>query len=86
MSSPSILITGATRGIGFAAAKQLMARGACVIIASRDAKRAESATKTLGADALWVALDLNEQTSIDAAVKQLAGQILVVAAANRHMM
>ena len=73
-SPPSILITGATRGIGFAAAQQLAARGAHVIVASRDADRAAEAAAKLGTNAFSLALDLVNAQSLDAAVQTLAAR------------
>lgn len=70
--TPIILITGATRGIGFAAAKQLAARGATVIIGSRDATRAAAAAAKLGVSS--VVIDITDPASIDAAVKQIEQQ------------
>lgn len=71
---PVILITGATRGIGFAAATQLATRGAQVIIASRDGKRAAEAAAQLGSGVGNVALDITDQASVEAAVKQIEQQ------------
>lgn len=71
---PVILITGATRGIGFAAARQLGARGAQIIIASRDGARAAEAAARVGSGASSVALDITDQTSVGAAVKQIEDQ------------
>lgn len=71
---PVILITGATRGIGFAAATQLATRGAQVIISSRDGDRAAAAAAQLGDHVSSVALDITDQASVEAAVKQIEGQ------------
>ena len=70
--TPIILITGATRGIGFAAAEQLAARGAKVIIGSRDAQRAAEAAAKLSVSS--VEIDITDPASIDAAVKQIEQQ------------
>ena len=63
--SKIILITGATRGIGFAAARELVSRGARVVIGSRDENRAVTAAAKLGCDA--VQLDITDQQSVNAA-------------------
>jgi NAD(P)-dependent dehydrogenase (short-subunit alcohol dehydrogenase family) len=65
MHAPVILITGATRGIGFAAAQQLAARGATVIVASRDLRRAANAAREIGAEVLQ--LDITDPSSLHAA-------------------
>lgn len=70
--TPIILITGAARGIGFAAAEQLAARGAKVIIGSRDAQRAAEAAAKLSVSS--VEIDITDPASIDAAVKQIEQQ------------
>jgi NAD(P)-dependent dehydrogenase (short-subunit alcohol dehydrogenase family) len=75
MAAPIILITGATRGIGLAAAKQCVTRGAQVIVSSREAKRAEAAARTLGASASWVAMDLASAATIAAAVEQVSARV-----------
>jgi NAD(P)-dependent dehydrogenase (short-subunit alcohol dehydrogenase family) len=72
--NPVILITGATRGIGFAAAAQLATHGAQVIIASRDGARAAEAAAQIGGGTASVALDITDQASVEAAVKQIEGQ------------
>lgn len=69
---PIILITGATRGIGFAAARQLAERGAQVIVGSRDAERAEEAAKKLGRGATSVPIDITDPKSVGAAVETIA--------------
>ena len=74
MSAPVILITGASRGIGFAAAKQLAARSATVIIASRDLRRAEKAVREIGVPAEALQLDITDETSLRAAVEAIAGR------------
>ena len=71
MSAPIVLITGATRGIGFAAAKQLASRGARAIIASRDLQRAEKAAGKIGGSAEAIQLDITDESSLRNAVEQL---------------
>jgi NAD(P)-dependent dehydrogenase (short-subunit alcohol dehydrogenase family) len=51
-------VTGASRGLGLAAAARLHERGACVAINVRDQDRAEQAAKALGDRALPVAGDV----------------------------
>lgn len=75
MASPIILITGATRGIGFAAAKQLIERGAKVILSSRDLARAQSAARMLGPSASSIAFDLSDEATIHRAVKEISEQV-----------
>ncbi len=71
---PIILITGATRGIGFAAARLLAGRGAEVIIASREIARAQAAAERTGKGTSSVALDLTDAKSVQAAARQIAEQ------------
>ncbi|WP_328297943.1 SDR family oxidoreductase [Streptomyces sp. NBC_00435] len=51
------VVTGATRGLGYASARELTADGAKVVLTGRDAERAEAAAATLGPDAAGVAAD-----------------------------
>jgi NAD(P)-dependent dehydrogenase (short-subunit alcohol dehydrogenase family) len=71
---PIVLITGAARGIGFAAARQLSERGVQIIIASRHAARAEAAAQTLGGSASSVQLDITDPASVVAAARTLSKQ------------
>jgi NAD(P)-dependent dehydrogenase (short-subunit alcohol dehydrogenase family) len=60
------LITGANKGIGFATAQNLAARGVTVLLGARDADRGRAAEKALassGADARYVPLDVTDVTS-----------------------
>jgi len=61
------LITGANKGIGFATAKLLAARGFTVIVGSRDEDRGKQAERELreaGADARAVQLDVTDSSSV----------------------
>ncbi|MEU9029183.1 SDR family oxidoreductase [Streptomyces sp. NPDC048383] len=51
------VVTGATRGLGFASARELTADGAKVVVTGRDAKRAADAAAALGPNAVGVAAD-----------------------------
>lgn len=65
------IVTGATRGLGNATARELVADGARVIITGRDEKRVEAAAAELGPDAVGLAADNAEpaaaQRLVDAA-------------------
>ncbi|UQX00558.1 SDR family oxidoreductase [Streptomyces sp. RerS4] len=51
------VVTGATRGLGFASARELTADGARVVLTGRDEKRAADAAAALGPNAVGVAAD-----------------------------
>ncbi|MFG2992625.1 SDR family oxidoreductase [Streptomyces sp. NPDC048257] len=51
------IVTGATRGLGFASARELTADGAKVLLTGRDEKRASDAAAELGPNAAGVAAD-----------------------------
>ncbi|MFI5621072.1 SDR family oxidoreductase [Streptomyces sp. NPDC051567] len=51
------VVTGATRGLGHACARELTADGAKVVLTGRDAARAASAAAALGPNAVGVAAD-----------------------------
>ncbi|MFE7390854.1 SDR family oxidoreductase [Streptomyces sp. NPDC057582] len=54
------IVTGATRGLGHATARELAADGAKVIITGRDGKRVEAAAAELGPDVVGMAADNGE--------------------------
>jgi NAD(P)-dependent dehydrogenase (short-subunit alcohol dehydrogenase family) len=60
------LITGANKGIGFEAARQLIAAGHTVYVGSRNAENGRRAAEQLGAKA--VQLDITDAASVEAAV------------------
>ncbi len=65
------LITGANKGLGFDAARQLCAAGHQVWIAARDPGRGEAAAAELGAR--FVQLDVTDDASAEAAAARRRG-------------
>jgi NAD(P)-dependent dehydrogenase (short-subunit alcohol dehydrogenase family) len=63
------LITGATKGLGFEAARRLIAVGHTVYVGSRDAGRGQRAADQLGAR--MVVLDVTDDASVAAAAKTI---------------
>ncbi|NXY96277.1 SDR family oxidoreductase [Streptomyces sp. BR123] len=51
------IVTGATRGLGFASARELVADGARVVVSGRDEERAAAAADALGPNAVGAAAD-----------------------------
>ena len=71
LSGKSAIITGAARGIGQAFAKAYVKEGATVAIADVNFEGAEKTALEIGADAYAIRLDVTDQSSIDAAVKDV---------------
>jgi len=74
----TFLITGANSGIGLETARDLVGRGAHVVLACRDAKRGERArvavTEAGRGSASLVVLDLADLDSVATAAKQVAAE------------
>ncbi|MFJ6717020.1 MULTISPECIES: SDR family oxidoreductase [unclassified Streptomyces] len=51
------IVTGATRGLGHASARELAAEGAKLVVTGRDQERADAAAASLGPDAVGVGAD-----------------------------
>jgi NAD(P)-dependent dehydrogenase (short-subunit alcohol dehydrogenase family) len=68
-SARTTLITGANRGLGFEAARQLVAGGHRVWLGARDEERGEQAAETVGAR--FVQLDVTDDASVASAAKEI---------------
>lgn len=68
------VVTGATRGIGFATAKELAARGATVVVCSRDITSAQKTVKRIGKKAHAENLDIASAKSVAGFVKRMVAK------------
>ncbi len=71
-----VLVTGASRGIGRAIAREVAADGALAVLAARDAARLDEAVQEIraaGGRAEALALDVAERPSIEAGFERLLG-------------
>jgi NAD(P)-dependent dehydrogenase (short-subunit alcohol dehydrogenase family) len=68
---PVALVTGANKGIGLQIAKDLAARGFLVLVGSRDIKKGEVASTSIGADARAIQLDVTDAASIASAAERI---------------
>ena len=71
-ANKTALITGGNGGIGFAAARLLIAQGARVAITGRDQKKLDEAAAELGPNALPIRADLDDPAAIDDVMKVIA--------------
>lgn len=62
----TILVTGASSGIGEAAVRELAGRGARLFIGARRTERLEALSEELGGEIGWHALDVTDAASFDA--------------------
>ena len=68
------VVTGGSRGIGFAAARGIGLLGATVVLVGQDADRAEAAAESLQAeniDAIGTSCDVGDYESVDALAARL---------------
>ena len=73
----TVLITGASRGIGFEAVRKFAELGHTVILSARDAERGRSAAEAVSAEAHpgevhFMHLDVTDESSIASAVEEVA--------------
>lgn len=66
-----ILITGSTRGIGFALAQGLLGVGAKVIINGRDSTKTNEVVKELGENAFGCAFDVTDSNAVNIGIQQI---------------
>jgi len=71
LSGRTVLITGASRGIGAATARAFAAEGAHVGLASRDAEAVQRLAAEIGAAALPIVCDVADYTQVEAAARAL---------------
>ena len=73
LSGDIALVTGASRGIGAAIAAALAAAGATVVGTATSQAGADAISATLGSSGRGIALNIADQDSVDAALKDIQG-------------
>jgi NAD(P)-dependent dehydrogenase (short-subunit alcohol dehydrogenase family) len=71
---PIALVTAANKGVGLQIARDLATHGLTVLVGSRKLEHAETAAKSVGADARALQLDVTNQASIAAAAKRIRNE------------
>ena len=71
MSTTSLVIGGASQGVGGVLARKFADRGDNVIVTSRDSSRAEAAAKEIGGVTRGLAIDLSQPETIAAALESV---------------
>ena len=81
LRNKTIMVTGATAGVGLATCKRLAARGARVLVCGRNAERTRKAVEAIGGRAEAISLDLCSLASVRACadkVKPLKLDVLIL--------
>ena len=73
-SGRTFLVTGANAGLGFETARVLAGKGARVLLACRDAARAQAAMALIGGDVAHLPLDLADLDSVRRAADPAASE------------
>ncbi len=68
------IVTGGNGGIGLGMARGLAAAGARVVVAGRNAKKSEAAVRELGGGALAIAVDVTDERSVGALLRDAVAQ------------
>jgi NAD(P)-dependent dehydrogenase (short-subunit alcohol dehydrogenase family) len=83
LSGKVALVTGGARGIGFATAEELVARGAQVVVLDLNDDAVQQAASQLGGGAIGIAADVTDADAMDdavaAAVERFGGLDVIVA-------
>ncbi|MEM9715614.1 MAG: SDR family oxidoreductase [Pseudomonadota bacterium] len=69
IAGKTVVITGASRGIGAAASREFVAEGARVVLAARSKDAIEALAEELGESAIAQTCDVSDETSVQALVK-----------------
>jgi NAD(P)-dependent dehydrogenase (short-subunit alcohol dehydrogenase family) len=69
------LVTGGSRGLGFAIARELVAAGAQVAVCARDEAGLERAREALGGRVLAVPCDVGDRAQVDALVSRVEAEL-----------
>ena len=72
LSGRVAVVTGGNGGIGLGMVKGLAAAGAAVVIAARNAEKAEAAVAELGGNSVFIAFDVADEASCRAMIAQAA--------------
>ena len=78
LDNKTALVTGSTKGIGFAIARLLAAEGANVIVNGRNADSARAAAEKIGVRARSVAADISTAAGCEGLLKQVPGVDILV--------